>query len=98
MAQAGGQAIEDGAALSIVFGGAKTGESVAERLSLFEQVRTNRGCALQTLSSAPHPQPQSVRDAAAAYLPDNRQFQTPAEINEYTFGFDVIQEARKVVA
>jgi len=67
-AQGGGQAIEDGGALGILFDQLQS-KTLEERLRLFEQVRKSRGSSLQVLSNSSHPAPQSVRDDAAKYLP-----------------------------
>lgn len=72
--QGGGQAIEDGAALGILLDQVRNPGDVEGRLQLFEQVRRNRGSALQILSNTNPPASQSVRDAAAAYLPSGTRF------------------------
>lgn len=95
--QGGGQAIEDGAALGILFDQVHDKGAIADRLRLFEQVRRNRGSALQILSSINPPAPQSVRDAAAEYLPGTR-FDSTDAINDYVFSFDVIAESKAVLA
>ena len=96
-AQGGGQAIEDGAALSVLFDGVKDPATIESRLQLFEEIRRNRGSSLQLLSNHSHPQPQSVRDAAAQYIPGNKKFETPGDVNEYVFSFDVIKESKAIL-
>ncbi|RYP28642.1 hypothetical protein DL767_007124 [Monosporascus sp. MG133] len=96
--QGGGQAIEDGAALGILLDQVRNHEDVEERLQLFEQVRRNRGSALQILSNTNPPAPQSVRDAAAAYLPSGTRLDSTDDINEYVFSFDVVRECKAVLA
>jgi salicylate hydroxylase len=96
--QGGGQAIEDGAALGVLFDQLHDKGAIEDRLQLFEQVRRNRGSALQILSSTSPPAPQSVRDAAAEYLPDGRKLNSTDEINEYVFSFDVIRESKAALA
>jgi salicylate hydroxylase len=96
--QGGGQAIEDGAALGILFGQLQDKDAIEDRLRLFEQVRRNRGSALQILSGINPPVPQSVRDAAAAYLPDGKRLDSTDEVNEYVFSFDVIGESKAALA
>ena len=95
--QGGGQAIEDGAALGILFDQVHDTGSIEERLQLFEQVRRNRGSALQVLSNTNPPAPQSVREAAAEYIPGAR-FDSTDDINEYVFSFDVIAESKAALA
>lgn len=96
--QGGGQAIEDGAALGILLDQVRDQEAIEDRLQLFEQVRRNRGSALQILSNTNPPAPQSVRDAAAAYLPSGTKLDSTDDINDYVFSFDVIRECKAVLA
>ena len=96
--QGGGQAIEDGAALGILLDQVRNLGDVEERLQLFEQVRRNRGSALQILSNTNPPASQSVRDAAAAYLPSGTRLDSTDDINDYVFSFDVIKECKMALA
>lgn len=96
--QGGGQAIEDGAALGVLFDQLHDKGAIEDRLQLFEQVRRNRGSALQILSSTNPPAPQSVRDAAAEYLPDGKKLDSTDDINEYVLSFDVIRESKAALA
>lgn len=96
--QGGGQAIEDGAALGILFDKVHDQGLIEERLQLFEKVRRNRGSALQVLSNVNPPVPQSVRDVAAQYLPNGLRLDTTDDINEYVFSFDVIEESKAALA
>ncbi|KIM94484.1 hypothetical protein OIDMADRAFT_136193 [Oidiodendron maius Zn] len=95
--QGGGQAIEDGAALGILFDQVYDKGAIENRLQLFEQVRRNRGSALQVLSNTNPPAPQSVREAAAKYIPGSR-FNSTDDINDYVFSFDVIAESKAALA
>lgn len=95
--QGGGQAIEDGAALGILFDQVDNKGAMEDRLQLFEKVRRNRGSALQILSNVNPPVPQSVRDIAAEYVPENRLNSTD-DVNEYVFSFDVIAESKAALA
>jgi len=72
--------------------------AVEDRLQLFEQVRRNRGSALQILSNTNPPAPQSVRDAAAAYLPGGMRLDSTDDMNDYVFSFDVIRECKAALA
>lgn len=71
--------------------------AIENRLQLFEQVRRNRGSALQVLSNTNPPAPQSVREAAAKYIPGSR-FNSTDDINDYVFSFDVIAESKAALA
>jgi salicylate hydroxylase len=73
-------------------------EAIETRLRLFEQIRRNRGSSLQILSSSSHPAPQSVRDAAAKYLPDGKELKNADDVTEYLFSYDVIKECKAVLA
>jgi salicylate hydroxylase len=96
--QGGGQAIEDGAALGVLFDQLHDKEAIENRLQLFEQVRRNRGSALQILSATNPPVSQSVRNAAAKYLPHGKRLDSTDEVNEYVFSFDVIKESKAALA
>lgn len=76
-----------------MFDKVKDTAAIEKRLQLFEQVRRNRGSALQILSNTNPPASQSVRDAAAEYLPGTRLDSTD-DINEYVFSFDVLAESK----
>ena len=96
-AQGGGQAIEDGAALGTLLDQLHDREAMEARLQLFEDVRRNRGSALQVLSNSSHPVPQSVCDAAARYFPEGKGLQNAEEISEYVYSFDVIKESKAIL-
>ena len=95
-AQGGAQAIEDGAALGILFDQLQDKECIEARLRLFEQVRRNRASAVQTLSNCSPPAPQSVLDAAASYLTDGSRLENMGDVNEFLWRFDVIDECKVV--
>lgn len=96
--QGGGQAIEDGAALGILLENVRDQEAIEDRLQLFEQVRLNRGAALQILSHTNPPAPKSVRDAAVAYLPSGTRLDSTDDINDYVFSFNVLRECEAALA
>lgn len=95
-AQGGGQAIEDGAALGVLFDHLHDERSIEARLRLFEQVRRNRASAVQTLSNCSPPAPQSVLVAASRYLPDGKRLENMGDVNEYLWKFDVVEECKAV--
>ena len=97
-AQGGGQAIEDGAALGVLFDQLYDKEIIPMRLRLFEEIRKNRASAVQMISNSSPPAPQSVRDAAAKYLPDGKKLDSPDDINKYLWTFDVIGECKAILA
>ena len=72
--------------------------TIEVRLRLFEQVRRNRAAAVQTISNSSPPAPESVRDAAASYLPGDKKFRNMDDINEYLWSFDVIGQSKAVLA
>ncbi|KAI9658365.1 MAG: hypothetical protein M1821_002498 [Bathelium mastoideum] len=96
--QGGGQAIEDGAALGILLDQIRDLGAIEERLQLFEQVRRNRGSALQILSNTNPPAPPSVREAAVAYFPTGTRLDSTDDINDYVFSFDVVGECKAALA
>lgn len=95
--QGGGQAIEDGAALGILFDQVHDAAFIEHRLQLFEKVRRNRGAALQILSSVNPPVPQRVHDIAAKYVPGHR-LESTDDVNDYVLSFDVIAESKAALA
>jgi len=96
--QGGGQAIEDGAALGVLFSGLEDPADLEKRLQLFENVRRNRGSAIQILSSTNPPASQAIRDAASKYLPEGKKLDTTDDINDYIFSFDVLKESSEALA
>lgn len=96
--QGGGQAIEDGAALGVLFDQLHDKEDIEARLQLFEQIRRHRASAVQTLSNANPPPAKGVRDTAASYLPDGKTFENGDDINKYLWSFDVVEECEAALA
>ena len=68
------------------------------RLGLFEQVRRNQGSAIQVLSNSGPPTPQSVRDAAAKYLPRGTSLQNQDHVIDVIFSYDVIGKTKAILA
>ena len=97
-AQGGGQAIEDAAVLGILLDQVQDKATMEERLGLFEQIRRNRGSAIQVLSNSGPPMPQSVRDAAAKYLPNGTSLQNQDDVINVIFSYDVIGQTKALLA
>jgi salicylate hydroxylase len=97
-AQGGGQAIEDAAVLGILLDQVEDKATMEERLGLFEQIRRNRGSAIQVLSNSGPPMPQSVRDAAAKYLPNGTSLQNQDDVINVIFSYDVIGQTKALLA
>jgi salicylate hydroxylase len=97
-AQGGGQAIEDAAVLGILLDQVQDKATMEERLGLFEQIRRNRGSAIQVLSNSGPPMPQSVRDAAAKYLPKGTSLQNQDDVINVIFSYDVIGQTKALLA
>ncbi|EFQ33706.1 FAD binding domain-containing protein [Colletotrichum graminicola] len=97
-AQGGGQAIEDAAVLGILLDQVQDKATMDARLGLFETVRRGRGSAIQTLSNSGPPVPQSVRDAAAEYLPEGTILQNQDDIVDLLFSYDVIGNTKAILA
>lgn len=70
--QAGAQAIEDGAALGVVFSkiAAPDAPSIASRLKHFENIRRNRASVMQMLSNAGQDEAAKARESVLPYMPD----------------------------
>ncbi|OAA56178.1 FAD binding domain-containing protein [Niveomyces insectorum RCEF 264] len=96
-AQGGGQAIEDAAVLGILLDQVQDKVTVEARLALFEKIRKNRGSAIQVLSNSGPPMPQSVRDAAAKYLPKGTVLQNQDDVIDVIFSYDVIGETKAAI-
>jgi salicylate hydroxylase len=69
-----------------------------ERLGLFEQIRRDRGSAIQVLSNSGPPMPQSVRDAALKYLPKGTSLQNQDDVINVIFSYDVIGKTKAILA
>lgn len=68
------------------------------RLGLFEKIRRDRGSAIQVLSNSGPPMPQSVRDAAAKYLPKGTSLQNQDDVINVIFSYDVIGKTKAILA
>ncbi|KAH8803320.1 putative salicylate hydroxylase [Xylogone sp. PMI_703] len=66
--QGGAQAIEDGAALGALLSHLGSTDEVPERLKLFEQVRKNRGTAIQLFSNAGQDESAKIEHEAKGYV------------------------------
>ncbi|KAL4875129.1 hypothetical protein BJY04DRAFT_224326 [Aspergillus karnatakaensis] len=97
--QGGGQAIEDGAALSEIFANLPDNpskEEIQNRLKIFEKVRLRRVSAMQILSNAGQDQAFRVRELAQQYLPEGVKFpETQEEFWDHNFGYDVLEDSRR---
>jgi salicylate hydroxylase len=68
--QAGAQAIEDGAALGVVFSNFQEtdGKSIGDRLGVFERIRRNRASVIQMISNAGQDEAEKVRESVLLYV------------------------------
>jgi 2-polyprenyl-6-methoxyphenol hydroxylase-like FAD-dependent oxidoreductase len=72
--QAGAQAIEDGAALGVIFSNfdKTNASSISSRLEHFENIRRNRASVMQMLSNAGQDEADKVREAVLPYMPTKK--------------------------
>jgi salicylate hydroxylase len=70
-AQAGAQAISDGAALGILFSNfnATDADSISARLTMYQNARFNKATVMQKLSDTEMRGPAAVREAVKPYMP-----------------------------
>lgn len=98
--QAGSQAIEDGAALGLLFSdfSSTDTESVSNRLKIFENVRLNKASAMQKLSDMTLGDPEAVRKATQPYMPGETVPVTHPEQIRYRFSQNVFKNCEKELA
>ncbi|GKT49753.1 FAD-dependent monooxygenase OpS4 [Colletotrichum spaethianum] len=96
-AQGGAQAIEDAAVLGILLDQVQDKATLDMRLGLFENIRRGRGSAIQTLSNSGPPMPQSVRDAAAQFLPEGTSLQSQDDVIDVIFSHDVVGKTKEIL-
>ncbi|KAH8597191.1 2-polyprenyl-6-methoxyphenol hydroxylase [Bisporella sp. PMI_857] len=99
--QAGAQAIEDGAALGVVFSGADPTEAniISEQLESFERIRRNRASVIQMLSNAGQDEAEKVREAVLPYMSDTSKIPTnPKEYEIHNFSYDVFSACQMEMA
>lgn len=69
------------------------------RLGMFEEIRKNRGSAIQVLSnSGPPPMSEEVRELAASYLPEGIDLKGQDDIVDFIFSYDVVGTTRAALA
>jgi 2-polyprenyl-6-methoxyphenol hydroxylase-like FAD-dependent oxidoreductase len=61
-------AIEDGAALGVLFSNLRSKNEVEERLALFERLRLDRVSAMQVFSSVGQDEAEKIQDLAKPYV------------------------------
>ncbi|KUJ21459.1 FAD/NAD(P)-binding domain-containing protein [Mollisia scopiformis] len=95
--QAGSQAIEDGAALGIMFSNfdATDEKSISDRLKMFANVRMNKASAMQKLSDMTLGDPEDLEKATQPYMPGETVPVTVAEQIRYRFSQNVFKDCEK---
>ncbi|RYP59455.1 hypothetical protein DL770_010192 [Monosporascus sp. CRB-9-2] len=96
-AQAGAQAMEDGAALGIVLRGVSTPEEVEERLELYQNIRRNRASVIQILSNVGADQSHLVYEDLKEFLVEEDIPTNLSEITDFNFGYDVVKVSSEAV-
>lgn len=66
--QGGGMAIEDGAALGVLFSNLRSKDEIPERLALFENLRLDRVSAMQVFSSVGQDEAAKITHLAQPYV------------------------------
>ena len=105
--QGASQAIEDAAALGVLFSPATTPEDVPARLELFDALRLPRVRATQTMSNKMMGDLQKMVEEVKTYYVEGRDgdVKVPGptaktfseEFNDFFFRYDVMGEARKLL-
>lgn len=102
-AQGGGMALEDAAALEVLFAGLKAGETLDNRLRIFEQLRLPRATTTQVLSNAPFISGSMTKEEivrkyyqGTLFAPiDGSGFARSAR--DFWYGYDIFSEAKKAL-
>ncbi|OHF03926.1 FAD binding domain-containing protein [Colletotrichum orchidophilum] len=95
--QAGSMSLEDGLALGVVFAGVSDTSDVEKRLELFEKIRRSRASAIQILSNVGTDQTSLVEKDLLEFVPADEIPKNPQENVAFTFGYNVVDEAIKVM-
>ncbi|KAK3330755.1 FAD binding domain-containing protein [Apodospora peruviana] len=96
--QGGAQGLEDGCVLGIVmYGSSDDPEEIKRRLELYEQIRRNRASAIQVLSNVGQDQSHLVYEELKQYMEEKDIPTNPSEILGFTFAYDVVGAAVKVM-
>ncbi|KAF9895153.1 hypothetical protein FE257_000055 [Aspergillus nanangensis] len=97
--QGGAQAIEDAAALSVVFADLPVNPSkdeIRRRLVVFDKIRLRRASAFQIISNTTQDKSWKIRERAQQYMPEGVGVPTcPAEFWEHNFGYDILEDSRR---
>ena len=97
-AQAGAQALEDGAALGVLLSNLRSLEEIPKRLGLFEKLRMPRASAMQYLSNAGYDVlDDEMRRKAQMYI-DGKVPETPEEFRLWNFGHDITRESWRALS
>ncbi|CAK7204886.1 hypothetical protein SEUCBS139899_007648 [Sporothrix eucalyptigena] len=94
--QGGAQAIEDGAALGVLFANISSPDQVSARLQLYQDVRQRRAAAIQIFSNAGQDQAARIQQDAKKYV-DGHIPSNQAEFHEFNFGYNVMTSAREAL-
>ena len=105
--QGASQAIEDAAALGVLFSSDTTSDTVASRLELFDTLRLPRVRATQTMSNKMMGDLNKMVEEVKTYYVEGRDgdVKVPGptaktfseEFNDFFFRYDIMKEARKVL-
>ncbi|KAL1983996.1 hypothetical protein VTN96DRAFT_9681 [Rasamsonia emersonii] len=96
--QGAGQAIEDAAALGVLFSHFTPTDSVSSRLQLFESVRRDRASAIQIFSLVGTDQAEKMKEAAGVHIKDGKIPTTLPDFHEFLFSYNVFSECMSVLA
>jgi salicylate hydroxylase len=77
------KAIEDGAALGVLFSNFKSTDSklIEDRLGILENIRKNRTSIIQMISNAGQDEAAKVRESVLAYVPDGYKIPSKSSNN-----------------
>ncbi|KAK1525773.1 FAD binding domain-containing protein [Colletotrichum costaricense] len=95
--QGGAMGLEDGLALGVVFAGVSDNSDLEKRLDLFEKIRRNRASAIQILSNVGTDQSSLVEKDLLEFLAADEIPKNPQENLAFNFGYDVVNEAIKIM-
>ncbi|TID14568.1 3-hydroxybenzoate 6-hydroxylase 1 [Venturia nashicola] len=105
LAQGAAQAIEDAAALGVIFPESSTVQSISKRLNIYEKARLGRGMATQLVSNSWWTMPRKELEDKARELDERIGSRLPPpdvellsfEMRRLFQGFDASEDAKKVL-
>ncbi|KAJ4154757.1 hypothetical protein LMH87_000036 [Akanthomyces muscarius] len=88
--QGAAQGIEDGLVLGITMLGAQSRSDIADRFSIYQDVRQNRASVIQILSNIGQDQAKQLKNEVLPYLEEDKIPTNPVQIQQFNFAYNAI--------